>query len=429
MSTLACRRLVFRRPFLSAPPSPSSLSVLGQSILTDDYTNVTPAILSKLPIRLWEKHGHPLCTLRSLVESHFSDFASLSAPSPLVTPAQNFDVLSFPPDHPGRARSDSYYLNRSLMLRTHASTHQVESFAKEHDRWLLTADVYRRDEIDASHYPVFHQMEGGRVFGTDTTSLKILEEENRALEEVLERSPIHIVDAPHYSPTNPVQAGHSADAAALVSRSLKLSLNGLMLKLFGGASNKDEPLQVRWIEAEFPFTSPSFEVEVFFRGKWLEILGSGVVLQSTLDRANVPGKIGWAFGLGLERIAMILFSIPDIRLFWTSDERFHSQFSPNAISTFVPYSKYPAASRDISFWLGAGTHDNDVYDVVRDVVGDVAEDVVVLDRFTHPKTGRRSATFRITYRSMERSLVGSEVSAMQGRVRDTLIGRLGVEMR
>ena len=75
---------------------------------------------------------------------------------------------------------------------------------------------------------------------------------------------------------------------------------------------------------------------------------------------------------------MILFSIPDIRLFWSQDPRFSAQFSPGQISTFKPYSKYPACYKDVSFWLSeTGLHDNDFCDLVRDTVGDLVEDVVL----------------------------------------------------
>lgn len=99
---------------------------------------------------------------------------------------------------------------------------------------------------------------------------------------------------------------------------------------------------------------------------------------------DVPHKMGWAFGLGLERISMILNSIPDIRLFWSTDPRFLSQFSGTKtngkITTFKPYSKYPSCFKDVSFWLpleegGVKMHENDLCDLVRDVAGDVVEDV------------------------------------------------------
>lgn len=174
------------------------------------------------------------------------------------------------------------------MLRTHTSAHEVEMFRKGETKWLLTADVYRRDEIDASHYPIFHQVEGARIFNADVSGLKEVEEDNERLSNLLASANIVIEDIPHVSPTNPVQPDHDPVFSKLVAKNLKLSLNNLMLTIFGGVAgiNKEHPLRVRWIEAYFPFTSPSFEVEVFFQGKWLEILGCGVVRQATLNTAG-----------------------------------------------------------------------------------------------------------------------------------------------
>ncbi|KAJ8078786.1 phenylalanyl-tRNA synthetase alpha subunit, mitochondrial [Marasmius tenuissimus] len=372
-------RANFARAYSVGPPSskyPPTIEILGQHHPTDEITNITPAIISKIPLRLHTQSGHPLSTLRSLIENHFHDFSHLPSSSPLVTPFKNFDELSFPEDHPGRSVTDSYYVNKELMLRTHTSAHEVETFRNGHERWLLTADVYRRDEIDGSHYPVFHQMEGAKLFDSGADGLREIEEDNRRLESVLAKENIVIEDVPHISPTNPVQACHDPVYTEAVTKNLKLSLNSLMLTLFG-SQQQDEPLRVRWIEAYFPFTSPSFEVEVFFRGKWLEILGCGVVIQSTLDSAGVKNKNGWAFGLGLERIAMILYSIPDIRLFWSQDPRFISQFKAGEITTFKTYSKYPSCFKDVSFWTAQNTdlHENDFCDLVRDVAGDLVEDV------------------------------------------------------
>ncbi|KAG7452510.1 phenylalanyl-tRNA synthetase [Guyanagaster necrorhizus] len=409
------------------------LDILGERHATDDITNVTPAILSKIPLRLHSQANHPLGTLRSLIESHFPDYAHLSSLSPLVTPFKNFDELSFPKDHPGRAVTDSYYINRGLMLRTHTSTHEVEVFAQGKTKWLLTADVYRRDEIDGSHYPVFHQMEGACIWSADASGMKEVEDDNERLSSHLIRSNIVIEDVPHLSPTNPVQPMHDPCYSELVAKNLKLSLNSMILHLFGGigGATKENPLRIRWIETYFPFTSPSFEVEVFFGGKWLEILGCGVVRQATLDTAGVPHKIGWAFGLGLERIAMVLYSIPDIRLFWSTDTRFLSQFKQGEISKFKSYSKYPSCFKDVSFWTAEdiSVHENDFCDLVRDVAGDLVEDVKKLDSFVHPKTNRTSLCYRINYRSMDRSLSNEEANGVQQEVVSRLKERFRVEIR
>ncbi|KAJ3919133.1 phenylalanyl-tRNA synthetase [Lentinula edodes] len=408
-----------------------TLEILGDKYHTDEITNVTPSILSKIPLQVHKQTGHPLNTLRSIIESHYPDFSHFSSFNPLVTPFKNFDELAFPKDHPGRSVTDSYYINKNLMLRTHTSAHEVEVFSKGEDKWLLTADVYRRDEIDGSHYPVFHQMEGARLYSADASGMKQVEEDNERLSRHLKMSNIIIEDIPHISPTNPVQRTHDPVHSELVAKNLKLSLNSLLLRLFGSTVS-EEPLRVRWIEAYFPFTSPSFEVEVFFRGKWLEILGCGVVIQSTLDSSNVEGKIGWAFGLGLERIAMILYSIPDIRLFWSTDERFLSQFKDGEITTFKPYSKFPSCFKDVSFWNAQGSaplHDNDFCDLVRDVAGDLVEDVKMIDSFVHPKTNRSSSCYRINYRSMDRSLSNEEVNELQKGVVTRLTDLFRVEIR
>lgn len=263
----------------------TQVQVLGKAYPKDATTNITSSITDKLERRLHLQPSHPLGILRSLIESHWPAFTHLSDFSPVVTPARNFDDLSFPADHPGRSLTDSYYINKDYMLRTHTSAHEVETFAKGERKWLLTADVYRRDEIDSSHYPVFHQMEGASIFDANAKGMQELEEDNTRLAEYLRQSNIIIEDIPHITPSNPRQTGHDPMQAELVAHNLKLSLNSLMLTLFGGNS-RNEPLKVRWIEAYFPFTSPSYEVEVYFNGKWLEILGCGVVLRSTLERAS-----------------------------------------------------------------------------------------------------------------------------------------------
>ena len=146
-----------------------------------------------------------------------------------------------------------------------------------------------------------------------------------------------------------------SDACKLVADDLKATLEGMVDSIFG-------PVEKRWVEAYFPFTEPSFELEIFYQGDWLEVLGCGVIHTGVLERAGQDSRHGWAFGLGLERLAMVLFSIPDIRLFWTDDERFSKQFRAGEITTFKPYSKYPPVFKDITFWLPEGYFENDFFE-------------------------------------------------------------------
>ncbi|KIJ44386.1 hypothetical protein M422DRAFT_60144 [Sphaerobolus stellatus SS14] len=280
-------------------------------------------------------------------------------------------------------------------------------------------------------------MEGARLW--NYSEMDALEEENRKLSQELARQDIIIEDTSNIGPENALQSIHDARHAELIAANLKHSLNGLIYKLFKG--DDKEPLKVRWINARFPFTSPSYEVEVFHKGKWLELLGCGVVAQSTLDNSGfafphcIKNEIGWAFGLGLERIAMVLFQIPDIRLFWSEDKRFIQQFEPNKITLFKPYSKYPTTVQDISFWFPlvpkgeALLHENDFCDIVREVAGDSVEDVKLVDDFAHPETGRRSQCYRIIYSSMDRILPHKEVNEVTREIGERITNIFGVEVR
>ena len=277
----------------------------------------------------------------------------------------------------------------------------------------------------------------------------------------LERLPKHGLSIEDPNPTthvgrNPLQAKHhSPEEAEAIAAHLKRSLEGVVVELFSRAqeaavaagrvdSNPREPLRVRWIEAYFPFTSPSWELEVFWQGDWLELLGCGVTKQDILISAGVPDQIGWAFGVGLERVAMLLFSIPDIRLFWSKDPRFLNQFSSKEnVNTFVPFSKHPECYKDVSFWLRSSSssasgemrssaqefHENDVMEIVRDVGSDLVEDVRLVDDFVHPVSGRKSLCYRINYRSLERTLRNQEVNQLHEDVRKQLVEKLGVELR
>ncbi|XP_057680183.1 phenylalanine--tRNA ligase, mitochondrial isoform X2 [Corythoichthys intestinalis] len=337
--------------------------------------------------------------------------------SPVVTTEQNFDSLLIPSGHPGRKRGDNYYLNRTTMLRSHTSAHQKELVSAGLDAFLLAGDVYRRDEIDASHYPVFHQMEGVRLFSNRQLFSGVAHGQDlNAFEAAGRRTPQK-------------QEVHSLEAVKLLESDLKTTLRALIGRLFG------EGVEVRWLDCYFPFTHPSFEMEVRYNGVWMEVLGCGIMEQRILNSAGAADKVGWAFGLGLERLAMVLYDIPDIRIFWSRDERFLKQFRVDDIHRRVRFqalSKYPPLRNDISFWLPADEaafHANDFYELVRAVAGDLVEEVTLLDDFTHPTSGRRSLCFRLVYRHTERTLSQREVRRVHGEIQRRAQTQLGVEGR
>ncbi|KAI1111193.1 phenylalanyl-tRNA synthetase mitochondrial precursor [Nemania sp. NC0429] len=444
------------------PAAPATTEINGKTYATDSWFNVPPNIIDRVPRRLHLQNDHPVSITRQIIESVFPEpvFRYHNSLDPVVTTHQNFDSLGFPKDHPGRAKTDTYYVNSETLLRTHTSAHQAETFrANQSEGYLISADVYRRDEIDRSHYPVFHQMEGARSWDrTKVPNGDIA----AAVWSDLEKLPKHNIDVrdpnpPFHHERNPLQEGHhSAAEAEAIAAHLKKSLEFMVVEIFTRAKMAakkadpdfvDEPLQVRWVEAYFPFTSPSWELEVYYDGDWLECLGCGVVRQDIYINAGVPSQVGWAFGIGLDRIAMLLFGIPDIRLFWSQDERFLRQFSGvsdnlDLLQRFAPFSKHPGCYKDVSFWLkstsaaGGGTaanvhdfHENDFMEIVRSVAGDVVEDVKLRDEFTHPKTGRQSRCYRILYRSSERTLTNTIANELQAKVEKSLVEKLGIVLR
>ncbi|XDB63133.1 hypothetical protein AB1E18_016468 [Capra hircus] len=408
-----------------APGAPrSTVELLGKSYPQDDYSNLTRKVLSKVGRNLHNQPQHPLWLLKERVKQHFYArytgragtplFSVYDDLSPVVTTWQNFDSLLIPADHPSRKKGDNYYLNATHMLRAHTSAHQWDLLRAGLDAFLVVGDVYRRDQIDAQHYPVFHQLEAVRLFSRHQLFAGIKDGENLQLFEQSSRSA-------HKQET------HTLEATKLVEFDLKQTLTRLMTHIFG------DGLDIRWVDCYFPFTHPSFEMEINFHGEWLEVLGCGVMEQQLVNSAGAQDRIGWAFGLGLERVAMILYDIPDIRLFWSEDERFLKQFRVQDINqkvTFQPLSKYPAVINDISFWLPRENYtENDFYDLVRTIGGDLVEKVDLIDKFEHPKTHRTSHCYRITYRHMERTLSQKEVGGIHHAVQEAAVQQLGVEGR
>ncbi|KAL5697698.1 phenylalanine--tRNA ligase [Ranunculus cassubicifolius] len=378
-------------------PIMSVLDIGGTRISKDDVVkdeptnNVPDAIFSKLGLQLHRRDQHPLGILKNAIYDYFdknysTEFVKFDDLCPIVSVKQNFDDVLVPADHVSRNYNDTYYIDAQTVLRCHTSAHQAELLRMGQTHFLVTGDVYRRDSIDSTHYPVFHQMEGFRVFTP----------------EEWEKSPI--------------------DSTAYAAAELKNTLEGLARHLFGD-------VEMRWVDAYFPFTSPSFELEIYFQEKWMEVLGCGVVEQEILKANGRTNNVAWAFGLGLERLAMVLFDIPDIRLFWSNDKRFTSQFSKGQLGLkFKPFSKFPPCYKDMSFWINDSFTENNLCEIVRGVAGDLAEEVKLIDDFTNKK-GMTSHCYRIAYRSMERSLTDDEINQLQWNVREEVQSKLNVVLR
>lgn len=327
--------------------------------------------------------GSPIKELvdKIISDPDFKNFDIIKAPE-IVPTYVAFDLFDFPSSHPARSKSDTYYVDDENILRTHTTVMwyyylQNEDIKKkisngEDVGCVSFGKVYRKDEIDRRHMNVFHQIDGW--FLTPRSKKEITLDD---LKNVL----IEIVQA-----------------------------------LFG------RDIKYKFIEETFPFTDPSIEVEVEINGKWIEVVGSGVVKGKVLENLGVDPKVynGWAFGFGLERLAIIATELPDIRLLWSDDERVKKQLKLGTV--FKEVSKYPSIVRDISFIVDKdGFAPNDYFDLARDVVGDMVEEMVLLDEYENEAkfgAGKKSYAYRMTYRSLDRTLTDAEVNEIHKKLEE-----------
>jgi phenylalanyl-tRNA synthetase alpha chain len=239
--------------------------------------------------RQWRGAKHPVTLVIEEIEAIFRELGFTIALGPEAeTEWYNFTALNFPPDHPALDMHDTLYLGENVMLRTHTSPVQIRTMQKNKPpiRILSPGNAYRRDFFDASHAPMFAQIEG------------------LAIDEG-----VSFVD-------------------------LKATLVRFANEFFGATKTRFRP-------SFFPFTEPSAEMDVecqLCHGSgcpsckgtgWMEILGSGMVHPSVINAAGLDAEkySGWAFGMGPARIAMLRYDIPDIRILYDSDVRFLYQIA------------------------------------------------------------------------------------------------------
>lgn len=322
---------------------------------------------------------------------NFENFDVIKVPE-IVRADISFDLFNFPPDHPARSRSDTYYLDQNHILRTHTTimwyyylSHEPVKEKiknKESVGAFSYGKVYRKDEIDRKHMNVFHNMDGWYLC---PKSQKVITVDD--LKEVL----VEIAKA-----------------------------------IYGPG------IEYRFNKDTFPYTDPSIEMEIKIGDRWIEVLGSGVVRPVVLKNltSGLGEYNGWAFGLGLERLAILSMGLPDIRLLWSEDERVKRQLKLG--NTYKEVSKFPQITRDISFVVAADFVPNNYFDLIRDLGGNLVEEVSLLDKYeNHEKfgQGKMSYTYRIVYRSNERTLTNEEVAPIQERIVEETKSQFMAEIR
>jgi len=290
-----------------------------------------------------------------------------------------FDLFDFAPDHVARSKSDTYYVDETHVLRTHDTVMWYyylnlpeikQKIAEGKSLGVMCyGKVYRKDEIDRRHMNTFHQM-GGLFLQPDSLGIMPLDELKKVLSEI-------------------VQSTFGADVT------------------------------YRFLDDTFPYTDPSLQIEVEINGNWIEIMGGGMPKKSVLTKMGLEGYNGWAFGFGLERLAMIGMELPDIRLLWSDDERVKKQLKLG--QKFVEVSKYPPVVRDISFIVPDTFITNNYFDIARDIAGSLMEEMALVDTYTNDAKfgeGNVSYAFRIIYRSLDRTLTNAEVDELHKKLEE-----------
>jgi phenylalanyl-tRNA synthetase alpha chain len=408
---------------------PTKFELDGKRYVPDSLYNISPAVSKLFSRRLLTEEGNPLNLIKQRIINHMHSshrrkgtrspvFTVTENQSRVVSIFENFDSLLTPMDHISRRPSDTYYVNKDYCLRAHTSAHQYALLKQGFDAFLVFGDVYRRDEIDRTHFPCFHQVEGVRIYS---------DEELFGIQPAPDHE-IRLFENGERNETK--QSTHTVDTVKVLELTLKATLEDLCRALFG------QDAKMRWVDAYFPFTHPSYELEVFYNDKWLEVLGCGIMEQQLLESAGAGDKVGWAFGLGLERLAMVLYEIPDIRLFWTKDTGFLNQFKdakPEDTVKFKPVSVHPQLYMDISFWLPEGITVDEMkanaMDLIRSVGGDLVEQVSIIDEFFHKKKGCHSQCYRIVYRCNDKALTKDEVNEIHKEIQNQFIENHGVQIR
>lgn len=335
----------------------------------------------------------PLADLVKRIVSlpRFLEFKNLDVPE-IIPYDISFDLFNFPLDHPARNPSDTYFVDESHVLRTHTTVMwyyhlnlpEVKNSIKKGEPVgaLSYGKVYRKDEIDRQHMNVFHQMDGWYLCRKEDRVITIDD-----LQEVL----VEIARA-----------------------------------IFG------EDIKYRFNVDEFPYTDPSIEMEVQISKRWIEVLGAGVVRREVLKNLDIDPEEynGWAFGFGLERLAITSMDLSDIRLLWSQDERVKRQLKLG--NKYKEVSKFPPITRDISFIVNKTFVPNDYFDLIRDLGGDLVEEVRLLDKYSNPDkfgTGKLSYTYRIVYRSNDRTLLSNEVDEIQKKIYNETAEQFNAEIR
>ncbi|GAW81983.1 phenylalanine--tRNA ligase [Plasmodium gonderi] len=492
--------------------------------------------------------NHPIKTVKKKIENFFK-YESFDNLNSDISIKQNFDDLFVPLTHPARSIKDTFYLNENyikqfsehhknvytslenlngiykyylakklvghqkiILKRTHMTAHLPDLLRQNYKNVIYTGTVYRKDEIDRFHFPIFHQTDGFLLrpnnFNVETDLKRNLEQlitnlfnstkikmkwDNNTSFPFTDPSYELYIQRPHLACRNDCNITTAIDgiknkfsdedppwievmgcgkikkeviAMALFDEEIHQIIEkeiasydiGLLNELHSiscedtetdtfvsrviGAediaditaqiitSDPRDSISPDPTKSELNHTTP---IPHSHMQPIIEKLCSdhlNMKIQSQInDFLKSINHEGWAFGIGLERLAMLLYHINDIRLFWSNDNRFINQFKEDEITPFHPFSNFPAVEKDISFYLSNEFKESLFFQICRDVAHENIEQVKKIDHYHNPRSNKTSVCYRITYRSHTQNLTHKQVNELQNKIVQMLVEHCSVTIR
>ncbi|CAG9478218.1 phenylalanine--tRNA ligase, putative [Plasmodium vivax] len=479
---------------------------------------------------LYHIANHPIRTVKKKIESFFK-YESLDNLNSDISVRQNFDELFVPLTHPARNIKDTFYLcknyvkyfstlhndlytrlentngiykyylttklvghHKILLKRTHMTAHLPDLLRRNYKNVIYTGSVYRRDEIDRFHFPIFHQTDGFLIrpdnFDVETDLKTNLQQLIRYLFDASDikmkwdgNTSFPFTDPSYELYIRGVPSGgrgttRDDNNGGAASASLQGDPRGgepPWVEVLGCGKIKKEVIAMA-LHAEDIRQMIEDEIARHDRGLLgelhsMEAAASGAAAEGTAPNEVTPNVAtpnpatsnvappkgildklcsaplnnrietqmnkflktiryqGWAFGIGLERLAMLLYHIHDIRLFWSTDSRFIDQFEEDVITKFHPFSNFPPVEKDISFYVSSQFKEALFFQICRDIASENIEQVKKIDSYHNPRNNQTSVCYRITYRSHSQNLTHKAVNELQSKIAQMLVKQCAVTIR
>ncbi|XP_055318112.1 probable phenylalanine--tRNA ligase, mitochondrial [Sitodiplosis mosellana] len=285
-------KLVNRVRFCSSSVK-ESLIIQKTTYRTDNWTNINQRLEPFIGANLYKKYNHPLRLTQEEVVTFFKKWFNKNVDDSLDLPVYK-NIGPIEANESPDKLPNAFYVNRDLILRTHTINQELKCLKMGVDNFVMILDLHRRCQMNWSHFPIFHR-------------LNVIRSENCG--NLLQRTE-----------TQPAEMG----------KYLKEEQQAALVELIRHLLGTD--VKYRWTDANLATTQPSWMFEIWHRDEWHRISGGGLIRNEIFEKSERPNIAGWEVGIGLDRLAMILYNIFDIRLLWNADHRFLNQFQPQQIS-------------------------------------------------------------------------------------------------